>query len=86
VERGEQLAPPLEGVEQRHRAVGADQGGGRVDLDHRQPAAGRRDGVTLAGVRLLAEPELVDLLLPGRAVGDSGRRVRRHQVSLGEVL
>jgi hypothetical protein len=47
---------------------------GRVDLDHRQPPTGRGDHVTLPGVRLLAAPRRVELLLPAVAVGDGRRR------------
>jgi hypothetical protein len=72
VERREQLTAALEDVDQRSRPVRAGQRGRRVDLDHRQAPPGRRDGVALPGVRLLAVSQLVDALLPARPIGDRG--------------
>ena len=50
-------------------ASGANHRRGRIDLDHGQASAGGSDGVTLAGVRLLADQQLVQLRLPGVPVG-----------------
>ena len=44
----------------------------RVDLDHRQPPAGGGDRVTLAGVRLLPNPQLVPFGLLGGPVDGRG--------------
>src|SRR3954464_7205429 len=70
VEVRDQLTAPLEGVQQRPRAVAADERDRRVDLHHGQTAAGGRDRVTLAGVRLLLHAQRVDLGLPRLAVDD----------------
>ena len=64
----DQLAAALEHLDQRDRAVLADQRDRGVDLDHRQPPPGGGDGVALAGVRLLPDQQLVELRLPARPV------------------
>src|ERR687894_2733209 len=77
-----ELLAALEQVPERDRAVGTDDLGRPVDLHHRHPAAGRGDGVTLAGVGLLADEELGTGGLPGGHVND--RRAagqRRGQVT-----
>ena len=65
---GDQLPAAFERLEQRERAVRADQGDRRVDLDHRQPPPGRGDRVTFVGVRLFPSPQGVDFGQPGGAV------------------
>ena len=46
----QRVAQALEEVEERDRPIGSDDRGGAVDLHHRQPAAGRGDGVALAAL------------------------------------
>ena len=76
-----ELVAALEQVQERDRAVGSDDLDRPVELHHRQPAAGRGEGVALAGVGLLADQKLVTGGLPGgqvddgRAAGQRGGRV-----------
>src|SRR6202040_733741 len=56
---GDQLGTALERVEQRDRALRADQGGGGIDLHHRQPTAGRGDRIPFARGGLLANPQRI---------------------------
>jgi hypothetical protein len=49
---------------------------GAVNLDHRQPATGGRDGVALLRMRFLPNPQPVQFGLKGGTVGD-GRHARR---------
>ena len=51
---GDELPTALERVEKRHRAPRANQRDTRVYLDHWEPSAGRRNGVSFVGVRLLS--------------------------------
>ena len=60
-----ELVATLEQVQERDRAVRSDDLDRPVELHHRQPAAGRGEGVALAGVGLLADQELVTGGLPG---------------------
>jgi hypothetical protein len=84
-----ELVAALEQVQERDRAVRSDDLDRPVELHHRQPAAGRGEGVALAGVGLLADQKLVTGGLPGgrvhkRAGGRtarwSGRPVSSSQV------
>ncbi|GAA2638821.1 hypothetical protein Adu01nite_78300 [Paractinoplanes durhamensis] len=72
VVRHDELGSALEDLEQRDWTIGTHENSGRPDLDHRQPPPGGRDGVTLSRVLLLSAPEIIELLLPGRAVDDRG--------------
>jgi hypothetical protein len=78
-----ELLAALEKVEQAAGPIRADHGGGRVDLGHREPTAGRGDRVALAGVRLLPHQQLVAGGLPGVPVDD--RRNGRLLVVPGAV-
>ena len=81
-----QLVTPLEQVDKRHRPVRSHDQDRPVDLHHRQPAAGRRDGVPLPRVRLLPHQQHVPGSLPGGQVNhrrppDGGVvRRARHRV------
>ena len=66
----DQLPTTLEYVKQRNGAMLAGHRDRRVHLDHRQPPASRRDGVSLPGVRLLADEQPVQLRLPVGPGGD----------------
>src|SRR5215472_8825842 len=46
---------------------------GGIHLDHRQPPASGRDGITLVRVRLLANPQSVQLCLEGTSINYFGR-------------
>ena len=82
VEVHDQLAPALEHVPQRYRAVRPGHRDRPVDLDHGQPPPGRRDRVPLVGVRLLPHPQLIQLSLPARPVGHRRRlRLVGHNAS-----
>ena len=72
----DQLVAPLEDIAERHRAVGADDGGVGRHLCQWQPAS-RGDRVALAGVCLLALAQLEELSLEVVGVGD-GRGWRGH--------
>ena len=80
----QELVAALEQVQERDRAVGSDDLDRPVELHHRQPTAGRGEGVALAGVGLLADQKLVTGGLPGgqvndgRAAGQRGGRVTRR--------
>jgi hypothetical protein len=67
---GDQLGPALEDLDQWYRPIGADQRGGRIDLDHRQTPSLCRQNVTGSRVGLFLDPELIDPRLPDRPVGD----------------
>jgi hypothetical protein len=58
----------LERVEQRQRAMLANQLRGWVDLHHRQPPPGCRDRVSLVRVRLFSNPYSVQLGLECRSI------------------
>jgi hypothetical protein len=79
-----ELVAALEQVQERDRAVGSDDLDRPVELHYRQSAAGRGEGVALAGVGLLADQKLVTGGLPGgqvndgRAAGQRGGRVVRR--------
>ena len=75
-----ELVAALEQVQERDRAVRSDDLDRPVELHHRQPAAGRGEGVALTGVGLLADQELVTGGLPGGQVNDG-----RAAGQLGEV-
>jgi hypothetical protein len=60
-----ELVAALEQVQKRDRAISSDDLDRPVQLHHRQSAAGRGEGVALAGVGLLADQELVTGGLPG---------------------
>ena len=72
----DELATPLERVEQGDRPVGPDQCEVGVHLDHGQAPSGRGDRVALPGVRLLPDPQRVQFGLEGRPVDGRGARVR----------
>jgi hypothetical protein len=63
-----ELATALEYIDERDRTVTADEGDSRIDLDHRESAAGCGDCVPFSRERLLTDPELVHLGLPARPV------------------
>jgi hypothetical protein len=65
----DELGAPVEDVDQSDGAVRTDQ---RVvrELDHRQSAALRRDGVELTGGGLLPRAQLIERGLPGLQVND----------------
>ena len=67
----DELGAAVEHVDQPDRAVRTDQ---RVvgELDHRQPAALRSDGVELTGGGLLPHSQVVERCLPGLLVDDGG--------------
>jgi hypothetical protein len=84
-----ELVATLEQVEERDRPVNAGDLDRAVELDHRQPPPGRGDRVALAGVRLLADQQLLARRLPrgqvdgGRLAGEVAARVAgrgRHGV------
>jgi hypothetical protein len=75
VKVGDQLAAALEGVEQRERPVGPGECGCGIHLDHRQTSPARRDRVPLAGVRLLPDPQLIQLVFERRSIQDARHRV-----------
>ena len=81
-----ELVATLEQVEERDRPVGADDLDRAVELDHRQPPPGRGDGVALAGVRLLADQQLVAGRLPGGQVDDGRLAGEAAAGSLGVVV
>jgi hypothetical protein len=58
----------LKRVQQCHRATFANGWCGTIHLDHRQPSAGSCNGVTLVRVRLLPNPQCVQLGLKGGPV------------------
>ncbi len=66
---GDQLSTALERVQQGHRAVLTDQRESWVHLDHRQLAACRGDRIALTGVRLLADPQGIELGLKRAPIG-----------------
>jgi hypothetical protein len=72
---GDELPASLERVQQGERSDGSDQLGLGVDLDHGQSPSGGRDRITFVGVRLLPDPECVDLRLEAVPVDDR-REVR----------
>jgi len=72
----------IERVDQADVAGRSHQRRGRIHLDHRQPSPGGGDRVTLTGVQLFANAELVDLLLPGLAVDDPRRCTHAHLLRL----
>ena len=87
----QELVAALEQVQERDRAAGAGDLDLPVELHHRQPAAGRGEGVAFAGVGFLADQKLVTGSLPGsqvnhgRAAGQRGGRVvwgAHHGVSV----
>src|SRR3954453_4394226 len=70
---GDQLAAPLECVEQRDGTVGINERRCRVYFDHRQPTAARGDRVSFARVRLFANPQLIQFALEGGPVDHRGQ-------------
>ena len=71
---GDEQRTALEDVDQRGRAVGADQGGRRHRRGGQSPARGG-DHVAGAGVRLLADEQLIAPALPLIAIDDLGHRI-----------
>src|SRR4051794_10070291 len=65
-----QLVAAVEQVQEADRAVGSDDLDRPVELDHRQPSAGRGDRVAFTGVGLLARQQLFARGLPGGQVDD----------------
>jgi len=66
-------AASLERVQECDRAMLADKRRGCRHLDHRQPPARGRKGVTLFGVGFLPNAQGVELRVEGAAVDDGGR-------------
>src|SRR5215469_2385796 len=64
----DQLTTPFKDVDQRDRALLADQCGRGGYLHHRQLPSGRRYSVALSGMGLLPDQQVVQLGLPGLAV------------------
>ena len=53
----------LKRIQQGDRALFANEWRGGIDLDHRKPPAGGRNGVAFFGVGLLANPQRVEFRL-----------------------
>src|ERR1035438_7107598 len=70
---GDEHPASLERVEQRHRAMWANQLRGRIDFHHRQPSTGCCDRVTLVRVSLFSNPQCVKVCLEGAPIDYSGR-------------
>ena len=66
----QEFVATLEQVEKRNRSARTDDRRGRIELHHRQSSAGRRDRVTRARVRLLANEQFFPGGLPGGKVDD----------------
>jgi hypothetical protein len=78
---GEELSASLERVEQGQRAAGTGQRERWVDLDHREPATGGGDRIALACVRLLVDPQRLQLSLKCGPVHDRWGRGRVSAVA-----
>ena len=70
---GDEHPASLERVQQRHRAMFANERRGTIHLDHGEPPAGGRDGVAFSRVGLLSNPQCVQLRLEGAPIDDLGR-------------
>ena len=62
----------LEDLQQRDRSMRVNKRDGGAYLHHWQTPAGRCDRITLAGVRLLPNPQRIQFGLPGGSVDSSG--------------
>src|ERR1035441_241632 len=71
---GDQLTASLYGLQQRHGTVRANQRRRRVNPDHREAAAGRSDRVACACMRLLLDPQRIELGLERRPLRDGRNR------------
>jgi hypothetical protein len=69
----DELSPAFEDVKQRDAAPFADHRNRAINLDHREPAPGRRDRVAFARVRLLPCPQRVQFGLEGGPVDGRGQ-------------
>jgi hypothetical protein len=70
---GDELPTPLERFEKCRRALRANQRCSAVHLDHMEPPASCRNGVTFMRVSLLSNPQCVELLQKGAPIDDIGR-------------
>ena len=79
---GDEHPASLENVQQRHRPMFANERRRAVHLDHWQPPARGRDRVAFSCVRLLSNPQCVELGLKDAPVDDLGRsKLISHDVA-----
>jgi hypothetical protein len=65
---GDERAASLKRIQQGHRATFANKRCGTVHLNHGEPSAGGRNGVTFPCVSLLANPQCIQLGLKGAPI------------------
>ena len=71
--RRKKLGAALKCLEQRHGAGPSNERRGGIHLDSWEPAASGSDGITLAGVSFLPNPERSNLGFPGLPIDDRWR-------------